>query len=171
MTGEYIPLKTLRQEWDAAVLDDCKSAASALGAPRAALSQSLRHARSELARSGVVAQGDILYLATDPVRVGHVIPPHYNHTLGRSVGRELALTAPLGFPPGIPGNTDLVIYRRSGENRWEAETRSVCLGSVPSVAVGQEVADAGINLLAFLRFGAIRIAGNGRFHEYEGREG
>ena len=99
LTGEYVSLKTLRQEWDATVFHDCKTAASELGAPQTPESQLLKIARTDLANSGMVVRGDAIYLATNPARVGYVIPPHYNGTIGRSVGRELALTAPLGFPP------------------------------------------------------------------------
>jgi hypothetical protein len=171
MNGDYVTLKKLRAEWDAEISDRCKEAAAHFSAvPPAAESEQLRIARRELSRSGFVANGDLLFLATRPIRVGCVIPPHYNHALGQGVGKDLALTAPFSFPPGIPSNSELIIYRRGANGGWEAMPRAVCLGSVPSVNAGQGAAEAGINLLAFLRFGAIRIAANGRFHEHDGRE-
>jgi hypothetical protein len=170
MTGEYITVKTLREQWNAAISRHCEAAASDfLSTPNVTISERLRIAHRDLADSGVVARGDFLYLGANPVRVGHMIPPHYSHTLGQRVGKELALTAPLQFPPRIPANSDLVIYQR-GARGCAAMPRQVCLGSVPAVDAAQGVAEAGVNLLAFLRLGAIRIAANGRFHENDGRE-
>jgi hypothetical protein len=171
MTGEYSNLKALRQEWDGAVSDYCDSVASVLCAEKAtALPVGFEVAQRALAMSGVFSNGDILYLGSRPARVGYVVPAHYNHTLGRRADRDLALTAPLGFPPAIPQNSDLLIYQRGESNRWEPMPRSVCLGVSPSVPAGEGLAAAGVNLLAFLRFGAVRIAANGRFHEHDGRE-
>jgi hypothetical protein len=171
MTGEYSNLKKLRQEWDGAVSDYCDSVASVLCAEKVTASPvRLEVAQRALTMSGVFSNGDILYIGSRPARVGYVVPAHYNHTLGRRADRDLALTAPLDFPPAIPQNSDLLIYQRGQSNRWEPMPRSVCLGVSPSVPVGGGLTAAGVNLLAFLRFGAVRIAANGRFHEHDGRE-
>ena len=171
ITGQYITVKSLREQWDAAVSQYCKAVQSELlPNRRGPVSERLRMARADLATSGVVVRGDILYLATNPIRVGHMIPPHHNITLGGQIDKVLALTAPLHFPPRIPANSDLVIFRRSERGSWEALVRAVCLGAVRSVGEVQDAVEAGINFLAFLRLGAVRIATNGRFHEHDGRE-
>ncbi len=171
MTGEYVNLKRLYQEWDVTVDHFCESVASLLCVQPAIASRSvLEVAKGALAASGVFFNGDFLYVDSRPTRVGCVIPTHHNHTLGRRSDRDLALTAPLGFPPAIPQNSDLLIYQRGESSQWGPLSRSVCLGAAPSVPAGGGLAAGGVDLLAYLRFGAVRIAANGRFHEYDGRE-
>jgi hypothetical protein len=46
----------------------------------------------------------------------------------------------------------------------------LCLGARPVLDVASAPVDSGVDLLAFLRFGAFRIAANSRFHEHDGRE-
>jgi hypothetical protein len=168
MTGEYIALATMLQEWESVVSRFCKSAAS--GGTETVTSERLGAARKRLAESGVVMTGDFLYLPTNPSRVGCVIPPHHNRTLGRHVDRELALTAPLGFPPAIPENGALSVYQRDRTGHWMPLHRSICLGALPSLTTPSGLVEGGVSLLAYLRFGAVRIAANGQFHEYDGRE-
>ncbi|MCX6620024.1 MAG: hypothetical protein NTY38_02885 [Acidobacteria bacterium] len=173
MTGEYLSVKALTEEWEDESSHYLSAAASELcdGLPDAP-SPRLVKAREQVLRAGVVTEGDLLFIASDPPRVGHLIPNHHNNTLGCRVNRDLALTAALHLPPQSLDKAELAVYRRTTADHWVLQSlpHGLCLGSRPALESASAPVDAGVDLLAFLRFGAFRIAADGRFHEHDGRE-
>jgi hypothetical protein len=103
--------------------------------------------------------GDLLFLPGNPPRVGHLLPSHYNHVLGRQSHRDLAMTAPLVLPPQVVSPR---VYKRTSE-RWEPMhlPHGLCLGGDPP---RDRPNSPGLTLAAYLRWAAVRIATNGRFN-------
>ncbi len=120
-------------------------------------------ASREITTQGYVERGDLLFLPCSPPRLGHLVPPHYNRTLGRQVNRDLAMTAPLILPlPSPPCRSKLSVYeRRPGGWSPASLPHGLCLGPDPP-SHAQE--SPGVGLAALLRWAAQRIAENGAFH-------
>jgi hypothetical protein len=93
LTGRVDSVATLEDEWrQAADVHVRQAAARAKGeAPEL---QMMRDARAEIARTGGVAAGDLVYIIGDPPRIGHFLPPHYNAALGRQCNGDVAITTP-----------------------------------------------------------------------------
>jgi hypothetical protein len=166
LTDEYRPVSTLRDEWHQAVRRFVSRAAARVAerCRRGGRLPAPEAAREEVARSGCVQRGDLLFLPGEPPWLGHVIPPHYNRVLGGPSRRDLAITAPLELPPKL---YLLAVYRRNPAGRWEpfAPPHGLCLGPGPP-AVRPE--SPGLALAAYLRWAAVRIAANGQFHVSDG---
>jgi hypothetical protein len=117
-------------------------------------------ARQEIARTGCVECGDLVFLAGPPSRVGHILPPHHNRMLGRLCERDVAMMAPLTRPPRLEVPKP---YVRDSLGRWSSLPlrNGVCLGGSPP---DPRPETAGLALLAYLRWAACRVASNGAFH-------
>lgn len=163
LTGEYMPVRTLESEWRTGVQQYISDAAVQLAQKTQPGSDStgLVKAKAGLSRTGFLQVGDLLFIAGQPPRLGHVIPSHYNRTLGRQSARDLAVTAPLVLPPTI---SDLRVYYQQSSGGWKVLQLpyGLCLGPGPS---GRFQDAPGLAVAAYLRWAAVRIAGNGRFHE------
>jgi hypothetical protein len=161
-TGETISVGQVDRRWREAVSGFVTQAADRLIdagvdlAPGAAVAA----AREEIARTGCLQRGDLIFLAGSPSRVGHVLPPHYNRVLGRQSDRDLAMMVALTRPPRIESPE---VFVRNGQGRWHPFhlPHGLCLGGSPP-EIRPET--PGLALLAFLRWCACRIASNGAFH-------
>lgn len=122
-------------------------------------------AREEIVRTGCLERGDLLFLPGPPPRVGHVVPPHYNRVLGRHSERNLAMTVALTRPPRLATPE---VFVRNDQGQWCRFylPNGLCLGNGPP---GLRPEDPGLALLAYLRWAALRIAGNGAFHSNDDR--
>jgi len=116
----------------------------------------------ELLLRGSVEQGDLVLLAGNPPRLGHVLPPHYNVTFHAPSDRDLAIAAPFG----VAG--ELSVWRKTG-GRWASADlpRGLCLGPGPICPEWTQQSDPALKLAMYLRFAAIRLAANGKFHEHD----
>ncbi len=123
-------------------------------------SKTSRLAREEVRRLGHYQRGDLFFLPGSPPAIGHVLPPHFNWTLRRDSIGDLAIVAALTFPARL-GPPRVVV--KDSQGRWVALhlTHGLCLGGVPP---GGPSCPSGLTLMAYLRWAAIRAAGNGAFH-------
>jgi hypothetical protein len=161
-TGETVSVGQVNRKWREGVSGFVTQSARRLvaaysdGAP----SPSVSEAREEIARTGHVQRGDLIFLAGPPSRLGHVLPPHYNRVLGRQSDRDLAMMLPLTRPPRI---TPPEVFARDSQGRWRPFhlPHGLCLGGSPPDIRPES---PGLALLAFLRWAACRIAANGAFH-------
>jgi hypothetical protein len=119
----------------------------------------LHQAHEEIGRTGCWQAGDLFYLP-EPARLGCVVPGHYNRVLRCDTGRDLALVVGLTLPPTVPFPR---LYLRGAGGRWEpyAPPNGLCLGNGPP---SERPEDPGLHLAAYLRWAALRIAGNAKFH-------
>jgi hypothetical protein len=161
-SGEYHLGGTLERQWHKDVDRFLRETAEQMAAWCVLTEDgaTLRDAREAVARAGCFVRGDLLFLAGSPPRLGYLLPPHYNRSLGRQSGRDLALTAPLTLPPKVSYPT---VFQRTAAGRWERcpLPHGLCLGSGPP---GDLPESPGVALAAFLRWAALRVAANGIFH-------
>jgi hypothetical protein len=161
-TGSEVTVSLLADAWRAEVrawlagslakLTECNRGGAESGA--------LARACVQIDREGFFQQGDVLFLPGAPPRVGHVLPPHLNRTLGRDSTRDLAMVVPFTVPPRI---VPPQVYTKTSDGRW-APCRlphGLCLGGSPPDVRPES---PGLALLAYLRWAAARIAANGAFH-------
>ncbi len=168
LSGDFILVRTLAAEWRTKVARHVTNVAAQLAQKvRQQDSQELVIARNELAAQGFVERDDLLFLPGRAPRLGYVLPAHHNWTLRRDSVRDLAMTAPLALPPiAYPSKSSLVVYQRV-KNEWKIVTlpHGLCWGPDPP----QHPQDSpGVGLASFLRWAAVRIAGNGAFHSSDG---
>ena len=161
-TGEVVTTGQVDRRWREAVTAFVGQAVASLAtaAGDEGPDSMLTAAREEVARSGHVQRGDLLFLAGPPPRVGHVLPPHYNRMLGRQSHGDLAMTVALTRPPRIAIPQ---VFARDTQGRWLPLhlPNGLCLGGDPP---GFPPEAPGIVLLAYLRWAAVRVACNGAFH-------
>jgi hypothetical protein len=161
LSGDYVLASTLQTEWrkEIAVFVAESARRLAEGLRGSEKSAALGKAREFITRNGCLEMGDLLYIPGNPPYVGHVLPPHYNRVLGRRSHRDLAVAAPLVLPPRVAGP---YVYRRRAA-AWEpfALPHGLCLGPAPPAGWPD---CPGLALAAYLRWAAIRLAMNGRFH-------
>jgi hypothetical protein len=89
-----------------------------------------------------------------------VLPTHYNHTLHRDSCGDLAIAAPLNLRPRL---SSLRVFIRSTGANWQPfdPPNGLCLGRDPL----DELPDSpGLALVGYLRWAAVRLAANGKFH-------
>ena len=164
-SGEFMLVASIARQWKERISQFVTTTAAAIAANiarerRPALPGA---AVAELANRPFVLIRDLLFLPGTPPRIGHLIPSHYNATLGFTVSGDLAITAPLVLPPrGVPDRNQLAVYRRR-DSTWSPAhlPNGLCLG--PD-AEPQPSDSPGVALAAYLRWAAIRIADNGSFH-------
>jgi hypothetical protein len=161
-TGETIPIGEVSRQWRQTVRTFVAQAADRLidASDTPAPGPRLVAAREEIARTGCLQRGDVIFLPGTTARVGHIVPPHYNRVLGRHSRRDLAMVAPLTRPPRMETPE---VYTRDGQGRWSPLRlpHGLCLGGhLPDV----RPETPGLALLSFLRWSACRIATNGAFH-------
>jgi hypothetical protein len=161
-TGELIFARHLNGRWEQAVdrfaADAAAQLAREMGDP--ATSPATAVARQELAATGCVQRGDLLFLAGTPPYLGHVIRRHYNKVLGRTCDRDLAVTTPLTRPFFNP---TFEVWVRNQLGRWMRV--HLAHGLCPGTGLPADRPESpGIGLLAHLRWAANRFASNGAFH-------
>ena len=165
LTGEYVVIGALERVWCEQVQQFVTEAVAQVIQQGNPLSNAvaLSRAQAELGHSGYLQYGDLLFIAGTPARLGHVIPPHYNRTFGRQSEGDLAMAAPLTLPPSIGG---LEVHGRNAAGRWVPVglPHSLCLGPKPT---GEMPEAPGLALAAYLRWAALRVMSNGRFHEHD----
>jgi hypothetical protein len=163
LTGGCRSAWSIESEW----LAQANNAIALVAGRLAALSDSepewpdLAPERERLASRGSIESGDLLLIAGAPPLLAHVLPSHYNSTRGRQSERDLAVAAPLELPPRLGS---VAVYERARDGRWGwlSLPNGLCLGpGAPSMIPDEP----GLNLAAYLRWAAIRLAANGRFHE------
>ncbi len=163
-TGEFVPLGRLTAQWSVAVEQFAREWVSGYienGVPaRADAAQAL----DEFRRTGALERGDLVLLNTTPPRLGHIVPQHVNRTLRRTSTRDLLLTAVVTVPARGDGPGGLSVFGRDPGGAWApvALPNGLCLGSGPPVRPSG--LDDDLLLPGYLRWGATRIAVNGRFH-------
>jgi hypothetical protein len=161
-TGETISVGQVDRRWRDAVSGFVAHAVDRLvdAAVDLAPGSAVITAREEIARTGCLQRGDLIFLAGSPSRVGHVLPPHYNRVLGRQSHRDLAMMVALTRPPRIETPQ---VFVRNGQGPWVPFhlPHGLCLGGSPP-DIRPET--PGLALLAYLRWAACRIASNGAFH-------
>lgn len=162
----YVSLADLQRQWETRFAEHVQIAARSLAArepspPHAALEQ----AREELRRTAAVQRGPLLFFACDPPRIGHLMPPHHNRSLGRSVSGDAAITARCAA-----GLTELAVFVRGSRGVWMETVlpRGICIGS--GLPARQPGLDGDLAVMAWLRWAATRIATNGRCHEHDGND-
>jgi len=171
LTGEYSLVNTLQIEWQREVDLYLKDSAASINreTQEKDSENSDFFARNALSQKGWLQEGDLLYIDGNPPRLGHVIPAHYNRTLKRQSDRDLAVTATLELPQ-LYRKKNLRIFQKKEHPRgtcrdgeWTPVTlpNGLCLGREPEGAM--QSADWS-SAAAYLRWAAVRIAGNGRFH-------
>jgi hypothetical protein len=162
-TGDYMPVKTLQTQWLKSMQELVSDAAAQIVQRHvpSTCGRKWSKEKEELTGKGFLRFGDLLLIEGTPPMIGHIIPPHHNSALGRLTGRDLAITAPLCLPPGIEG---LSIACLDASGRWVPAKlpHGLCLGAKPSWDANQ---DPGMTLVAYLRWAAIRIAANRKFHQ------
>lgn len=162
LSGEYILVRTLAEEWRGRVLDFVARSATEIASKlsRTQNDMALHEAREEIERIGYLQRGDLLFLPGNPPRLGHMINDHFNRVLGRESHQDLAMTAPLELPAKISFPS---VYQRTNSGSWHALTleHGLCLGSDPP---SERPESPGLALAAYLRWASIRIAMNRRFH-------
>jgi hypothetical protein len=162
LTGEQSPVSVLEAEWRRDVQRHLAEGAERI------VEQARRHqpaadrgpAADELARNGFVRRGDLVLFDGRPPLLGYVLPTHYNHVLGRQSRGDLALAAPLQLPPQL---TPPRLLQRAAGGRWEPyqPPHGLCLGGgLPQ----DRPQTPGLTLAAYLRWAALRLAANGKFH-------
>lgn len=165
LTGQQTALGVVAEAWSRQLSERLTQLATELARrlTPVACSPAVAAARETVQQRGSFEIGDLVYLAGDPPRLGHIVPPHHNATLGRPVRRDLAMAAPLRPPFALAG---LAVYVRSGE-RWLPASlpHGICLGSDPPA---DRPETPGLALAAYLRWAACRIATNGAFHSRDG---
>lgn len=160
LTGAYALASTLARQWENAVQGFVARSAAQLAddIQNVPTGSALQKAREELSRTGFWQSADLLFLPGP--RLGYILRPHYNRILQRESIRDLAMTAPLELPPRISFPS---IYLRSAGGRWAPfqPPHGLCLGGDPPSV---RPADPGLALAAYLRWAALRVAANGKFH-------
>jgi hypothetical protein len=107
--------------------------------------------------------GDLVVLATSPPLLGHILPAHYNVTLGGQSSRDLAVCAPFRCTTSA-----LTIWRKQN-GRWTqfGPPHGLCFGAAPHSTEWASIDDLDLRTAIYLRFVAIRLAANGKFHEQD----
>ena len=85
---------------------------------------------AELERANAVVRGPLVFLATDPVCVGHILPAHFNCSLGHRVNGDVLLaTAFTTEPRAVLAN--LQVFSRRDSLTWQPVSlpRGICLGN------------------------------------------
>jgi hypothetical protein len=169
LTGEFQRIGQLRVQADAAVRGHCEAAlkdAIQHGAFTPEYADAVSQAWAAFDRDGSLQLGSLLLLpgAQGTSRVGYLLPPHYNATLGRNCTDDLAITSLFAAPPEIGG---LAMMQRGSNDRWNPLSlpNGLCLGPGPPA---EKHASPFVAYAAYLRWAAIRLARNGRFHERDG---
>lgn len=171
LAGKPVAVQSLREQWLKSAMRHVNERTSELAAavtkkPEAMLREA-SEARERLARDGFVQYGDYIYIDGHPPRVGHILPPHYNRSLGRETNRDVALALELRVPPSPPGADGLSAVQRNGAGRWETVAlphSRVCPGRNPPAPIPDAPGRTFVN---YLTWAAIRCATNGRFHEWD----
>jgi hypothetical protein len=162
LSGDFLVVNTLIENWRNEVAKYISEVAGRLACDVKEVTCMI-NARDELRSQGFVERSDLIFLPGKPPRLGHIVPAHYNRTLGRNCRRDLAVTAPFGLPPtSTPSRSSLKVYEKSSR-KWKAARlpNGLCLGPDPP----KHPQDSpGVGLASFLRWAGQRIAGNGVFH-------
>ena len=163
-SGSYMRLATVSRRWD----DECTRTAATLASelPRAETIQptpAALLAEHALAARGFLELGDLLLLAGgDGIRIGVILPPHRNTTVGGWCDRTLAVSLRWDAVATPTGSIGMYCKQADG---WLPYTppNGLCLGrSMPATSDHHNPL---IGQIAFLRAAAFRIAANGRMHE------
>jgi len=118
--------------------------------------EELTGARIEIAQTGAVRRGALLYLPGEG-RLGHLLPSGFSTRRRASAGTNVAVTIPW---PGLPEPAQLRPYRLLRSGRWEQIPlpHGVCLGTGPE--------PVRVTPALYLEWAAGRIATNrGKWHE------
>jgi hypothetical protein len=170
LAGEYLPVRVVEERWRAALDEAVWSAAKTCHMRAAETSPaSVVDALDELGRTGAVQRGDLLFFGTTPPSVGHLMPQHYNISLGRSVRGDVALATTFSVAPSDAGVGGLQVFEKSMQGKWSPRrlARGICIG--PGVPQRPAQLDPDLAVVAYLRWAATRIAVNEKFHEHDGR--
>jgi hypothetical protein len=166
LTGEYTLASAVESQWRTTVETFVAAAAARLAARErpGEVSLALHSAREAIARNGYWQCGDLLFLPGNPPRLGYVLPTHHNRVLGCQSDHDLAMTSALHMPPSI---SLLSAFRRSAAGEWLPfhAPHGLCFGSGPPTV---SPVSPGLALAAYLRWAALRIAANGKFHALDG---
>jgi len=114
---------------------------------------------------GHTLDGDLLFLAGPPARLGHLLLPHHNRDLRRRVNRDVAITLVFDVRPTAEAISTPRIYQFGEGGRWvpiENPSFGFCLGKG---APGFDSGSPGLSLVNYLRWAVIRVTKNGKFHE------
>ncbi len=163
LNGEFTFVATLAAQWQVQVARFVAEVAARLAAGIGECDDAC-NARQELSQRGWIQRGDLILVSGNPPVLGHIIPVHYNRTLGRSVNRDLAITTPLTLPLSPkPSRSAFAIHERGSSGLWSLVClpNGLCLGGDPP-SYPQE--SAGVGLAALLRWAAQILASNGIFH-------
>ena len=168
LTGDYLPVRVIEERWRAA-FDEAVGHAARLCLERGGDTASFDHAGAldELRRTGAVRRGALLLFGTTPPTIGHLMPRHHNASLGRQVTDDVALATPFHVGSPDAGGGGLIVMGRSPQGTWSplALPSGICLGrSAPARPAHLE---ADVAAVAFLRWAAVHIATNGKFHEHD----
>lgn len=163
LTGKWISVGSIEKEFKAQVANFVKDTAATMAAQAVSAiePERLSLARDELSGRGFLQMGDALLIQDGDLRLGHVIPPHYNKILDEPCNRDLAVTTRFQVPPVLDS---LNVYRLSDDERWRRLDlpHGLCLGTGPRASIRDP---SGLEVLAYLRWASVRIAVNQRFHE------
>ncbi len=159
-TGEFHTTGSLAAEWFTRVRQFVANAADGLlaEAVQGRASKSVQEAQEEVARTGAIGIGDLVYIAragppgTLP-RLGYLLPHGKDWTIPVAA-RATALTIPflLGQVPSSPE-----FYIRTAQGNWQPSRHAPCLGAPPLEPLP---AARSIALPAYLRWAAMRIITN-----------
>jgi hypothetical protein len=162
LTGEYVLVRTMENDWHTQVKSFVKDAASSIlkQHPKGAMLAKVAEGRKQLSQTGCYQMGDLIYLDGKAPLLGHILPSHHNRVLGRQSIRDLAMVAPLTLPPKLALPS---VYTLTSQGRWQpfGLPHGLCLGASPP---SHRPDSPGLALAAYLRWAACRIASNGIFH-------
>jgi hypothetical protein len=126
--------------------------------------EQLTAALATLTKQGFVQRGDLLFIQGSPPLLGYLIPKHMNLGLGRMIDGNVAMAAPFTLPARISRLN--VVHKQQG--RWVPlrVPHGLCLGRGPRA---QSTLPPELKLAAYLRWAAVTVAQNRKFHEADGR--
>lgn len=138
LTGAAVSLSHVDDRWRRETRCAIQHIAAGIESRRHPVSPLSGEAARELEWTGALVRGDLVFLRGVTPRLGHLLPDHFNQTLGRPVARDLLLAAP--FRRASP--RELQLFARGPDHHWRALAASngLCLGAdappAPTVSRG-----------------------------------
>lgn len=168
VTGRHVAARDLAAQWAEASFAALRAELRRRAQPPLPESPDFAAALAQFRKAKACERGDLVLLSAHAPLIGHILPDHYNSSLGRRCDRSLAVCSPLALPgTAAPDRGALCVFERAGAGWSPAHLEhGICLGPAPEAAAWAG-APRSLAPLLFLRFAAIRFAGNGRFHEHD----
>jgi len=165
LTGYYLTTITLWHDMQAHRAEFYSTLAQEHGPQLSASAlRSLTDAKRTLEDRGFLQRGDFLLTSdSSGIRLGHILPPHRNLSLGIQCQGDLAVSVTYN---GSFNRSNLAVLQLTN-GLWSpiSVPNGLCLGPDPTRTVSSADAPRGMDVAGFLRWAARRFADNGIFHE------